>query len=51
MTDMRHKLDKETRERHFPNYDGGKGSKPRKSTHKTRTAYSEGWNRIWGDKK
>jgi hypothetical protein len=25
MADLRHKLDKETRKRHFPEMDGGKG--------------------------
>ena len=47
MTDLRHKLDKETRRRHFPEMEGGKGSKPRKATDETRKAYAEGWDRIF----
>ncbi len=31
-----HKLDKATRDRHFPESNGGKGSKPRTSTSETR---------------
>jgi len=51
MTDHRGKLDKETRDRHFPELNGGKGSKPRKSTADSRKAYSDGWERIFGNGK
>ena len=47
MADLRHKLDKETRKRHFPEMDGGKGSKPRRAAEETRKAYAEGWDRIF----
>ena len=47
LVDLRHKLDKETRKRHFPEMDGGKGSKPRRATEETRKAYAEGWDRIF----
>ena len=36
MADHRGKLDKETRDRHFPETNGGKGSLPRKSTKSSR---------------
>ena len=51
MPDQRHKLDKETRDRHFPEYNGGKGSKPRNSTAQSRQAYKDGWERIFGNGK
>ena len=49
MADQRGKLDKETRDRHFPEYNGGKGSKPRNSTAQSRQAYKDGWDRIFGN--
>ena len=51
MKDQRGKLDKETRDRHFPELNGGKGSKPRNSTTQSRQAYKDGWDRIFGKKK
>ena len=49
--DMRHKLDKETRQRHFPEYDGGKGSKPRQSTQENRDRFKANYDKInWGNK-
>ena len=50
MADHRGKLDKETRDRHFPELNGGKGSLPRKSTKSSRQAYSDNWDRIFGGK-
>lgn len=46
-----HKLDKATRDRHFPESNGGKGSKPRTSTAETRKKYDENWDKIFGKKK
>ena len=50
MKDHRGKLDKETRDRHFPEYNGGKGSRARKSTAQSRKAYADNWDRIFGAK-
>lgn len=50
MADHRGKLDKETRDRHFPEYNGGKGSRARKSTAQSRKAYADNWDRIFGGK-
>jgi|TARA_R110000803_G_scaffold33059_2_gene72539 hypothetical protein len=41
-----HKLDKETRNRHFPEYNGGKGSHARKSTVKSRDVYKSNYDAI-----
>ncbi len=46
-----HKLDKATRDRHFPESNGGKGSKPRNSTAESRKKYQENWDKIFGKKK
>ena len=46
-----HKLDKATRDRHFPESNGGKGSKPRNSTPESRKKYQENWDKIFGKKK
>jgi len=46
-----HKLDKETRDRHFPEFNGGKGSRPRVSTAQSRQAYADGWDRIFNKNK
>lgn len=43
-----HKLDKETRDRHFPEYNGGKGSYARKTTTESRKAFSDNYDRIFG---
>lgn len=51
MTDKRHKLDKKTRQRHFPEYDGGKGSKPRISNRDSRKAFDDNWDRIFRKEK
>jgi hypothetical protein len=50
MADHRHKLDKETRDRHFPEYNGGKGSRPRKFATNSSQSYKDGWDRIFGGK-
>ena len=50
MPDQRGKLDKETRDRHFPELNGGKGSRARKSTAQSRKAYADNWDRIFGGK-
>jgi len=51
MSDMRHKLDKETRQRHFPEYDGGKGSRPRRSTSESRDKFKANYDKInWGNR-
>ena len=45
------KIDKKTRDRHFPEFSGGKGSKPRKSTDKSRKAFKTNYDAIdWGKK-
>jgi hypothetical protein len=41
-----HKLDKETRNRHFPESNGGKGSHARKSTVESRTVYKSNYDAI-----
>jgi hypothetical protein len=41
-----HKLDKETRNRHFPESNGGKGGHARKSTKETREAYKANFGTI-----
>jgi hypothetical protein len=46
-----HKLSKETRDRHFPESNGGKGSKPRNSTSETRKKYEDNYDKIFGKKK
>mgnify|MGYP003631862199 FL=1 len=43
---MIHKLDKETRNRHFPESNGGKGSHARKSTVESRTVYKSNYDDI-----
>ena len=49
MPDMRHKLDKKTADRHFPNWShGGKGDHARKTTVESRARYSANWDRIFG---
>jgi hypothetical protein len=45
-----HKLDKETRNRHFPESNGGKGSHARKTTAESRQAYRDNYDRIFGKK-
>ena len=45
-----HKLDKATRDRHFPESSGGKGSKPRNSTAESRKKYHDNWDKIFGKK-
>ena len=46
------KLSKRDRNRHFSHeLWGGKGSHLRKQTKETRQNYSEGWDRIFGQKK
>jgi stalled ribosome alternative rescue factor ArfA len=52
MPDYRHKLDKKTANRHFPNWDhGGKGSHARKTTVESRAQYSANWDKIFGKDK
>ena len=46
MTSKVHTLDKKTRRRHFPEFDGGKGSHPRSSTRETRAAYKDNFDKI-----
>ncbi len=46
-----HKLDKATRDRHFPEANGGKGSKPRNSTSDTRKKFNDNYDKIFGKKK
>ena len=41
-----YKLEKETRDRHFPEYNGGKGSHPRKSTPVTRDRFKLNYDSI-----
>lgn len=46
-----HKLDKATRDRHFPEKNGGKGSHARKSTRDSRAAFKNNYDAIdWGKK-
>ena len=47
LVDLRHKLDKETRKRHFPEMDGGKGSRQRQSTPESRKKFEENWDKIF----
>jgi hypothetical protein len=48
---MIHKLDKATRERHFPESNGGKGSHARKSTPTSRETFKSNYDNIdWSDK-
>ena len=44
-------LDKATRDRHFPESNGGKGSRPRKSTKTTRETYKINYDAIDWSKK
>ena len=46
-----HKLDKATQSRHFPEFNGGKGSHARKSTTETKEAFSKGYDAINWNKK
>jgi hypothetical protein len=46
-----HKLDKATRDRHFPESNGGKGSKPRNSTAESRKKFADNYDKIFGKKK
>ena len=47
--DSRHTLDKATANRHFPEYDhGGKGAHARRYNAASKSAYAEGWARIFG---
>ena len=45
------KLDKATRNKHFPEKNGGKGSAPRTSTAETRKKYEDNYDKIFGKKK
>lgn len=46
---MIHKLDKATRDRHFPEVNGGKGSHARTSTKESRDTYKANFDAIdWG---
>ena len=47
MADLRHTLDKETRKRHFPEMDGGKGDKPRPSDKDSRQRFKDNYDRIF----
>ena len=48
---MIHKLDKATRDRHFPESNGGKGSHSRKSTTESRETFKSNYDNIdWSDK-
>lgn len=46
-----HKLDKATRDRHFPESNGGKGSRPRTSTAESRKKFADNYDKIFGKKK
>ena len=48
---MLNKLDKETRNRHFPESNGGKGSKDRTQTNETREKFKSGYDSIDWSKK
>ena len=49
MADIRHKLDKQTANRHFPEYDhGGKGSHARKYDSAAKSAYLDNYDRVFG---
>ncbi len=41
-----HKLDKKTRDKHFPEHNGGKGSHARKSTVESREVYKSNYDAI-----
>ena len=43
---MIHKLDKATKDRHFPESNGGKGSHARKSTQSSRDVYKSNYDEI-----
>ena len=45
-----HKLDKATRDRHFPESNGGKGSRPRTSTAESRKKFADNYDKIFGKK-
>lgn len=52
MPDHRHKLPKETANRHFPEWDhGGKGSHARRYNLASNAAYQAGWDNIFGKDK
>jgi stalled ribosome alternative rescue factor ArfA len=48
--DMRHRLDRETQNRHFPELHGGKGSAPRKSTKSSRELFADNYDKIFKKK-
>jgi len=43
---MIHKLDKATQSRHFPEFNGGKGSHARKSTKSSRESFKSNYDEI-----
>ena len=45
-----HKLDKATRDRHFPESNGGKGSRPRTSTAESRKKFADNYDKIFEPK-
>ena len=46
-----HSLDKETRDRYFPEYNGGKGSGPRTATKISRKLFQNNYDKInWNRK-
>jgi|TARA_B110000967_G_C18859569_1_gene549134 hypothetical protein len=47
--DLLKTLDKETRDRHFPEKNGGKGDHARKSDKRTREAYASNYDKIKWD--
>ena len=46
-----HSLDKETRDRYFPEYNGGKGSMPRTSSKTSRQRFEDNFDKINQSKK
>ncbi len=46
-----HKLDKATNSRHFPEFNGGKGSHARKSTPESRNKFKDAYDAIDWSKK
>lgn len=49
MASKLHTLDKKTRDRHFPELNGGKGSYPRTSTKESREIFKANFDAIdWG---
>jgi hypothetical protein len=44
------KLSKETRDRHFPELNGGKGSKRRTETNESRKKYEDNYDKIFSKK-